>query len=56
MLSNNTHFSIEVYYSEMDSDDEVQEIDPPVITRSGRKKYRRMILKEELDPVFLSPQ
>jgi hypothetical protein len=36
----------------MDSDDEIQEIDPPVIIRSGRKKYRHKILKEELDPRF----
>jgi hypothetical protein len=36
----------------MDSDDDVQEIDPPEITRSGRKKYRRRILKEELDVRF----
>jgi hypothetical protein len=36
----------------MNSDDEVQEIDPPVIIRSGRKKYRRRILKEELNIRF----
>jgi hypothetical protein len=36
----------------MDSDDEVQEIDPPVIIRLGRKKYRRKILTEELDISF----
>jgi hypothetical protein len=36
----------------MYSNDEIQEIDPPVIIRSGRKKYRRKILKEELDPRF----
>jgi L-lysine 2,3-aminomutase len=37
---------------QMDSDDEVQEIDPPVIVRSGRKKYRRRILIDELDVRF----
>jgi hypothetical protein len=52
MLPYNTHFSFQVDYSEMDSDDDVQEIDPTVITRPGRKKYRRKILKEELDPRF----
>jgi hypothetical protein len=36
----------------MDSDDEVQEIDPPVINRSGRKKYRWKILTEELGISF----
>jgi hypothetical protein len=36
----------------MDSDDEVQAIDPPVIIRSGCKKYRRKILKEEIDVRF----
>jgi hypothetical protein len=36
----------------MDSDDGVQVIDPMVINRSGRKKYRQKILKEELDPHF----
>jgi hypothetical protein len=36
----------------MDSDDEVQEIDPPIIIRSGRKKYRRRILIDELDAHF----
>jgi hypothetical protein len=42
------------FYSteQMNSDDEVQEIDPPVIIRSGRKKYRRRILKEELNIRF----
>jgi hypothetical protein len=39
MLQYNTQFSVEVDYSEMDRDDDVQEIDPPVIIRSGRKKY-----------------
>jgi hypothetical protein len=38
--------------TEMESDDEVQEINPPVIIRSGRKKYRKKILKEELDVHF----
>jgi hypothetical protein len=37
---------------ETKSDDEVQEIDPPVIIWSGRKKYRKKILKEELDVRF----
>jgi hypothetical protein len=36
----------------MYSYDEVQEIDPPVIIRSGRKKYRRRILQEEIDVHF----
>jgi hypothetical protein len=35
--------------AEMESDDEVQEIDPMVIIWCGRKKYRKKILKEELD-------
>jgi hypothetical protein len=39
MLQYNTQFSVEVDYSEMDRDDDVQEIDPTVIIRSGRKKY-----------------
>jgi hypothetical protein len=33
----------------MNSDDEVQEIDPTVIVRSGCKKYHRRILIDELD-------
>jgi hypothetical protein len=37
---------------EIESDDEVQEIDPPVIIRSGCKKYWKRILKEELDAHF----
>jgi hypothetical protein len=52
MLPCNAHFSFQVDCSEMDSDGDVQEIDPPVITWSGRKKYRRKILKEELNPCF----
>jgi hypothetical protein len=36
----------------MDSDNDVQEIDPPVIIRSGRKKYHRRILQEEIDVRF----
>jgi hypothetical protein len=32
----------------MELDDEVQEIDPPMIIRSGRKKYQKK-LKEELN-------
>jgi hypothetical protein len=36
----------------MDSDDEIQEIDPPVIIWCGHKKYHHKILKEELDPRF----
>jgi hypothetical protein len=35
-----------------DSDQDVQEIDPPVINRTRRKKYRRRILIESLDPYF----
>jgi hypothetical protein len=35
-----------------DSDQEVQEIDPPVINWNGRKKYRRKILIEPLDSYF----
>jgi hypothetical protein len=37
---------------QMDSDDEVRVIDPPVIIRSGCKKYHRKILKEEIDVRF----
>jgi hypothetical protein len=37
----------------MDSDDDVQEIDPLVITWYGHKNYWRKILKEELDPRFI---
>jgi hypothetical protein len=37
----------------MDSDDEVLGIDPPVIIWSGRKKYQRKILTEELTLVFV---
>jgi hypothetical protein len=41
------------YFAEqMDSNDEVQEIDPPVIIHSRHKGYRRKILKEELDIHF----
>jgi hypothetical protein len=36
----------------MDLDDEVQEIDPPVIMRFGCKKYRQRILQEEIDIRF----
>jgi hypothetical protein len=36
----------------MDLDNEIQEIDLPVIIRSRCKKYCRKILKEELDPRF----
>jgi hypothetical protein len=35
-----------------DSDQDIQEIDPPVINRIRRKKYRQMILIEPLDPYF----
>jgi hypothetical protein len=52
MLTYDTQFSFQVDFSEMDSDDDIQEIDPPVITRCGCKKYRRRILKEELDVRF----
>jgi hypothetical protein len=38
--------------AEMELDNEVQEIDPPVIIRSGRKKYQKKILNEELDVHF----
>jgi hypothetical protein len=37
---------------QMDLDDEVQVIDPPVIIRPGHKKYHRKILKEEIDVHF----
>jgi hypothetical protein len=36
----------------MDSDPEVQEIDPPVLTRSGRKRYHRKKLRHPIDPRF----
>jgi hypothetical protein len=36
----------------MNSDDEVQEIDPSMFARRGRKKYRRRILVEQLDERF----
>jgi hypothetical protein len=52
MLPCNAHFSFQVDYSEMDSDDDVQEIDPLVINWPGHKKYRRKILKEDLDLHF----
>jgi hypothetical protein len=35
-----------------DSDQDVQKIDPPVVNQNGRKKYRRKILIEPLDPYF----
>jgi hypothetical protein len=37
---------------QMDLDDEVQVIDPPVIIQPGHKKYHRKILKEEIDVHF----
>jgi hypothetical protein len=37
---------------QMDSDDEVKVIDPPVIIWSRHKKYHRKILKEEIDVHF----
>jgi hypothetical protein len=42
------------FYSaeQMNSNDEVQEIEPPVIIHSGCNKYCRKILKEELDIRF----
>jgi hypothetical protein len=36
----------------MNSDDEVQEIDPSMFARRGRKKYRWRILVEQLDERF----
>jgi hypothetical protein len=36
----------------MNSDDEVQEIDPSMFTRRGRKKYRQRILVEQHDECF----
>jgi hypothetical protein len=39
MLPCNAHFYFQVDCSEMDSDDDVQEIDPLVITRYGHKNY-----------------
>jgi hypothetical protein len=38
------------------SDQEVEEIDPPVIKWNKRKKYQSRILIEPLDPFFLSSQ
>jgi hypothetical protein len=35
-----------------DSDQDVQEIDPPVINWIRRKKYHQRILIESLDPCF----
>jgi hypothetical protein len=35
-----------------DSDQNVQEIDPPIVNRTRRKKYRTRILIEPLDPYF----
>jgi hypothetical protein len=35
-----------------DSDQDVQEIDPSVLNWIRCKKYRRMILKEPIDPYF----
>jgi hypothetical protein len=35
-----------------DSDHEVQEISPPVLHRTRRKKYCRKILLELIDPIF----
>jgi hypothetical protein len=36
----------------MESNDEVQEIDPSVITQFRRKKYQWRVLKEELNVRF----
>jgi hypothetical protein len=36
----------------MNSDDEVQEIDPPLMIQSGCKKYQQRLLKEEIDIHF----
>jgi hypothetical protein len=38
--------------AEMELDDEVHEIDPPVTIKSGRMKYRKKILKEKFDVHF----
>jgi hypothetical protein len=35
-----------------DSDLDIQEIDPPILNWTRRKKYRRKILLEPLDPFF----
>jgi hypothetical protein len=35
-----------------DLDQDVHEIDPPVINKNGCKKYQRKILIEPLDPYF----
>jgi hypothetical protein len=35
-----------------DSDQDVQEIDPPVLNRTKHKKYHWSIFKEPLDPYF----
>jgi hypothetical protein len=36
-----------------DSDQDVQEIDPPVLNRTRRKKYCQRRLIEPLEPYFL---
>jgi hypothetical protein len=36
----------------MDSDGEVQEIDPPMLIHRGCKKYYRMIIREQIDVCF----
>jgi hypothetical protein len=35
-----------------ESDQDVEEIDPPIIKQNKCKKYRRRILIEPLDPYF----
>jgi hypothetical protein len=46
MLPYDTRFSFQVHFAEMVSDDDVQEIDPPVITRSEdtERRARRSFL------------
>jgi hypothetical protein len=38
------------------SDQEVEEISPPVLNRTTHKKYRQKILLGLLDPIFLPSQ
>jgi hypothetical protein len=37
---------------QIDSEPEVQEIDPPVLVWSGRKRYRRKMLRHPIYPQF----
>jgi hypothetical protein len=50
MLFSHLHSCIHTRY--MDSNNEVQKIDPPVFSRRGRKKYHQRILIEQLDERF----